>query len=89
MSVIERTIGIITAVYNSPGPASGITYDVNINVPGVGMVPSLGVTPHCNRPPDDYDSIGAAVGTVFEVYILGGQHQYMIREYPDSTECPA
>ena len=87
-TAIQRTIGVIRAVKGSPGPASGITYDVDINIPGVGVIPVNGVIPHNNRPPDDYDAIGAKVGSAFEVYIIGGVHQYMIVEYPDSVECP-
>ena len=89
MNAITRTLGVIRAVHGSPGPASGITYDVDINIPGVGVIAVNGVIPHNNRPPDDYDSIGAATGSAFDVYIVGGQHQYIITEYPDSAECQA
>jgi len=87
--LVTRTTGVIAAVYDSPGPASGITYDVDINIPGVGVKRVNAVKPHSNRPPDDYDSIGASVGSVFEVYIVSDHHQYLITEYPDSAECPS
>lgn len=82
------TIGTIRAVHGSPGPASGITYDIDVNIPGVGVKPIDGIKPHNNRPPDTYDTIGATVGTAFQVYIIANNHQYIINEYPDSAECP-
>lgn len=84
---IVQTTGTIKAVYGSPGPASGITYDVVVNVPDVGPKTITAVRPHNNRPPNDYDTIGARVGTVFAVFIVGGVHQYLIYEFPDSAEC--
>lgn len=82
-----RTTGIIVAAYGSPGPASGITYDVDVNIPGVGWKSITGIKPHCNRPPDDYDTLAATVGSAFDVAIVGDSHQYLIVEYPDSAEC--
>ena len=54
-----QTTGVIVAVRNSPGPASAIEYDVDINIPGVGVKRVDAVKPHNNRPPDDYDTIMA------------------------------
>jgi hypothetical protein len=85
---IISTTGTIAAVHGtSPGPASGITYDVDVNEPGVGVMRLEGVAPHHQRWPDHIDTVAASVGDLVAVAIVGKSVQFHIVETADTTEC--
>lgn len=86
---IISTTGTVAAVHGaSPGPASGITYDIDVNEPSVGVVRVPGVVPNHSRWPDDLDTIAAMVGDLVHVAIVGKTMQFYIVETVDSAECP-
>ncbi len=65
---MNTNLGVITAVRNSPGPVSGITYDVAVNREGQSTYTHTDVVPFNARLPDEIDGeplecIGAAPGT--------------------------
>jgi len=70
--MIEVMPGIIVAVNGTnPGPASGITYDIEYRGPN-GMVRINGITPSGSRYPDELHTIAAPVGTPITVHSRAG-----------------
>lgn len=80
-------LGVIVSVQGTnPGPASGITYTVDVNdANGVSRV--VGVVPCESRPPDAYDIKAAGVGSGCLVYVLNQKMFFFIREYIDVGAC--
>ena len=88
MSGERRLSAVITATHNSPGPASGIRYDVDVNMPD-GYIRSFQQRASSSpRPPDDYDSVGAQPGAMVDVIMQTNRLYFLIPCYPDSSECP-
>lgn len=85
--MIQHTTATVVNVYGSPGPASEIRWDIDVNMPegyvrrleGIGTVAAL--------PPDDYDSIGQGVGTDCLVSLVAHRVRPLLFAFPDSTEC--
>ena len=82
--------GVVVAVNGaSPGPASGITYDVRINLPGSPNMLFEGVKPFRPRWPEtDVDTIACPVETPFDVLQFGTDYFFDIPELPKITPCP-
>lgn len=82
--------GVVRSVQGqNPGPASGITYTVAINMPAFGgSVEFAGVVPHNTRYPDDLDTRAALPGTAVSGVLMGEELQLTIIELPDFAECP-
>jgi hypothetical protein len=82
-------LGIVTAVHNSPGPASGILYDVDLNWPD-GTIRSLSrVSSQAGRGSDDHDSLGSQIGAAFVwAELEEARLQLVIPSFPATTECP-
>jgi hypothetical protein len=80
--------GVIVSVQGTnPGPASGITYTVTINLPSGTVATFAGVVPHNYRQPDSIDTIAATPGTWFTAFDVGGVMQYQIIEGFATTGC--
>ena len=89
MSAIVTTMGTVKAVHGAnPGPASGITYDVEVNLSGIGKVVAQGVVPHHQRWPDIVDTVAANIGDSVAVEIVGKAMHFAIAETASVTECP-
>lgn len=70
--MIKLRPGIIIAVNGTnPGPASGITYDVEVDLNG-GAFNMFGVQPIGSRFPDDLNTVAAPAGTIVQVSDRGG-----------------
>jgi len=73
--------GIISSVEGAnPGPASGITYTVEINVSNTAPLVKSGVKPHNGRLPDVIHTRAATPGTAIQVLDVGGFLQFYIEE---------
>lgn len=73
----------------NPGPAAGITYDVQVNMPGGGVASWFGVVPSVGRPRGNYDVRAAPVGSEILAGVSGSQYvSFWIFEEPDTEECP-
>lgn len=71
----------------SPGPASAISYTVEISTE-YNRQTIAGVVPHNERWPDIYDTRAAKVGTAIVCHEFGdGGFQFYIFERVDTTEC--
>lgn len=87
--------GVILAVYNSPGPASGLRYDVKLN--GLGDAPLIltNVKSQAAVPPDDYECVGAQPDKAFEWVtteidgVEDEQLQLLIPAFPHAEPCPS
>ena len=72
----------------SPGPASGITYDIAFNTPRGSRV-ALGVVPSHTRPPDVVNTVAAALGSACVVQEVSGNMRFVILgEFPEFGVCP-
>jgi hypothetical protein len=72
--VIALHAGIIEAIVGtSPGPASGISYDLRVYREDGGEIRLTAVTPSGERFPDEIDTVAAKVGTVVIVAERGGR----------------
>lgn len=87
---VRPTIGVVVSVQGTdPGPASGITYTVDVNIPSVGVQRVAGVSSDFGRYPDELDVRAQPVDTACAVYIMpNGFMQFDLREIPDFAECP-
>lgn len=82
MTPAHATTGVVRSVEGTnPGPASGITYTVDVNVGSTVPRRMSGVKPHNARLPDAIKTVAASVGSVVAVYVIAGQHfQFLIGE---------
>jgi len=89
MATDFATWGVIVSVQGTnPGPASGISYTVKLNLPD-GTTPTYsGVKPHNYRHPDTIDTIAATIGSGFFAFSIGGVFQYQIIEGFATQGCP-
>lgn len=87
---VTAAVGVVVSVQGAnPGPASGITYTADINVPGVGVQTFTGLAPDFGRYPDELDVRAQPPGTAFAVFFTpNGYMQCDLREIPDFAECP-
>lgn len=87
---VAAAVGVVVSVQGAnPGPASGITYTVDVNVPGIGVQRFEGVAPDFGRWPDEVDVRAHEVGTACMAFFApNGYVQFDLREIPDPTECP-
>ena len=83
---VERYMGVVVSASASVGPASTISYTINVNLP-TGMRQMTNVRPFGNRWPDIIDILAAPPGTIVDVYDLGGVLQFQFVEYPSIEEC--
>lgn len=81
--------GVIASVQGTnPGPASGITYTVEINTDNTAPNIRSGVKPHNGRLPDEIHTVAAKVGTAIQVFDVGGFLQFYIDEgFEFDTSC--
>lgn len=80
-------LGVVVSVQGAnPGPASGITYTIDVNEQ-VGVSRVVGVVPCNSRPPDTIDTRAAAVGTGVLVFVLNQKNYFLIHEWPDWGTC--
>lgn len=86
---LEVIHGVVESVQGTnPGPASGITYTVLVNMPDRSeSVRFAGVVPHNTRYPDDMDIRAATPGSVVSGVLIHGELQLTIIEIPDFAEC--
>lgn len=87
---VTAAVGVVVSVQGAnPGPASGITYTVDVNVPGIGVQRFTGVAPDFGRFPDEVDVRAHEAGKACAVFITpNGYMQFDLREIPDFAECP-
>lgn len=80
-------LGVIVSVQGTnPGPASGITYTVDVNETN-GVSRLAGIVPACGRVPDAIDTKAAAPGSACLVYAMHNRLFFMIYEWPDTASC--
>ncbi len=78
MSPAFATTGTVSAaIGTSPGPASGITYDILVNMGDVTQT-VRGVRPIGTRLPDAINTVAAPVGSFCFVYIVGTVYQIVV-----------
>lgn len=79
--------GVVVSVQGTnPGPASGITYTIDVNMAN-GVVRFTGVKPSWNRPPEAFDTKAASPGTGLLVAFVAGYMQAFIPEFFDTQSC--
>lgn len=78
---------VVSSNTTTPGPASGITYTVAVNLPD-GIVTFANVKPHGSRWPDTINTIPAPAGTPITVWVNGPQITFDIRETFQVDTCP-
>lgn len=79
MSPALATTGTVSGhTGTSPGPASGITYDVVANMEGGVTQTVRGITPIGTRLPDAVNTVAAPNGSFCHVYIVGGHFQIVV-----------
>lgn len=84
-----ESAGAVESVNGSTGPASGITYNVRVNLPGSPSVLFSGVTPWRPRWPEDkVDTVPCPIGTPIDVLQFGTSYYFDIPEMPVVNECP-
>jgi hypothetical protein len=89
MDTNYATWGVVISVQGqNPGPASGITYTVTVNLPTGTTATYSGVRPHNYRQPDTIDTVAAASGSGFVAFSIGGVFQYQIIESFATEGCP-
>lgn len=89
MAIATPIPGVIVSVQGTnPGPASGISYTVTVNLPNGSTATYSGVKPHNYRHPDTIDTVAATPGTWFTAFDVGGTFQYQIIEGFATTGCP-
>lgn len=89
MSAVKYS-GLVRAQYGAPGPASGVTYDVDVMLPDGGVLNRLGVIPSGIRPPEEIDIAPIATfHKVVDVWNINENWYYQIPEYPHTAECSA
>lgn len=80
--------GVVVAVHGTvPGPSSGITYDVRVNLPNAPNLLFSGVVPFKRIWPDFIDIIGASVGDAAWVMLFGNSVLLDFYESPVIAEC--
>lgn len=86
---LQLVYGVVESVQGTnPGPASGITYTVKLNLPNQdGPVTIDGVVPHNNRRDDDLWIRAAKPGTAVIGVLDGDDIQLTIIELDDYTDC--
>ena len=77
---------VVSAQGPNPGPASGITYTVDINLDDGTVRRVSGVRPRNKRLPDVIHTIAAEPGDAVEVYDVGGNLRCIIGEGFDYDE---
>lgn len=77
---------IVSVQGTNPGPASGISYTIDVNHDG-GVVRYAGVKPAWNRPPDTFDTKAAPTGSAVLVAFVAGYIQAFIPEFFDAQSC--
>jgi hypothetical protein len=89
MSVTPMIIPAVIYGVNgtTPGPSSGISYNINLSMPGNQIVSATNVVPHGTRWSDDVDINAAEPGTAVLCFDVGGRLQFFIDEKPATTEC--
>jgi hypothetical protein len=78
---------VVSVQGTNPGPASGITYTLDINMPNSGPLRVAGVAPANSRPPEDMDTRAVAPNTFCEVWFIGGRIHACIYEFPAWGAC--
>jgi hypothetical protein len=79
-------IGAVLAVNGTtPGPASGITYDVRVDAGGGSVLPAM--KPMTPRYPDSVDVVAIPVGSAVLVVRTEGAYYLMTSELPDLGPC--
>lgn len=79
-------IGVVAAVNGTtPGPASGIDYDVRVNAGGGSIL--AGIKPMTPRYPDDVGVVAIPVGSSVLVVRTEGAYYLMTSELPDLGPC--
>ena len=71
---------VVSVQGTNPGPASGITYTLDINMPNSGPLRVAGVAPSNDRLPDDVDTRACGVNTFVEVWFIAGRIHANIQE---------
>ena len=81
--------GVVESI-NGPaeGPASAITYNVRINLPGSPNLLFSGVAPEIRWPEDVVDTVATRPGVSFDVRVFGTDYYFDIPELPKLTPCP-
>ena len=77
---------VVSSNTTTPGPASGITYTIRVNLPD-GIVEFPGVRPHGSRWPDAINTIPAPPGTPITVWVDGTQITFDVRENFEFEPC--
>lgn len=89
MATDYSSMGVIVSVQGqNPGPASGISYTVKVNLPNGSTAQFSEVKPHNYRHPDTIDTVAATPGSGFAYFSIGGQFQYQIIEGFATSGCP-
>lgn len=78
---------VIAADGATPGPASGMTYDVVINLPSGGRFLMEGAAPALPRWPDSVDCVRHEEGQIVHVQRSLGVYYMMTPELPAVEEC--
>lgn len=81
--------GVVVAVNGvTPGPASGITYDVKVNLVSGSTSLFAGVVPWRPRwPESQVQTVACPVGTPIDVLQFGTDYYFDIPELPWVTPC--
>lgn len=87
-TIDQAYFGVIRS-HNGPavGPASGISYNVAVNMPG-GTRLLEGIRPAVDRWPDAFNVRPISPATAVWIADVRGQVQLMARELPNAVECP-
>ena len=81
LAVDEKRPAFIASIQGTnPGPASGITYTLDINMRGGNVLRVAGVAPSNDRLPDDVDTRACGVNTFVEVWFIAGRIHANIQE---------
>ena len=88
-TLIPVMVHVTAITGTNPGPASGITYTVDVQGPdGLRLSGLSNVSPPSqNRPPDTYDTKAAAAGSLWPGVIIAGKLTAFIAESKDDGEC--
>lgn len=88
---IQTGKGVVKAVYgttNGKGPASGISYDVEIYLANGETMNFYGIIPSVLRPSDLVDTIAARPNDLCDYLIQNGAASFDITEQIDLAACP-
>lgn len=79
MNAIRPMPYVVTRAPTSPGPASSIVYDIDLNTP-TGPLAVTNVKPHSDRPPDEIDTQPVKVNTAGWAFAVGSEVQILMNE---------